>query len=100
VGCAAKARDERTVDAIANRVGGWRAQGPAPIAKGRLRWWQDLQPELHAKDTVSSVKAFPRLRAREAVLDAICGSRLRQPFQAEVCHIKRFRRPDRRHSPI
>ena len=51
-------------------------------------------------DTVSLVKGFPRLAAREAVLDAIFDRVSAGLFQDVVSHLKRFRRPDRRRGPI
>src|SRR5450755_3283434 len=54
-------------------------------------------PDDKLLDTVSLVKGFSRLRAREAVLNAICGSRLRRPCMVAAVHdLKRLRRPDRR----
>ncbi len=57
-------------------------------------------PAVAALDTVSLVKGFPRLPAREAVLDAIFDRVSAGLFQDVVSHLKRFRRPDRRRGPI
>jgi len=54
-----------------------------PASFGAIRRRQRLsRMKREWLDTVLAVKGFPRLRAREAVLDAICGSRLRRPFHS------------------